>query len=180
MTATEDRGPSRDHILIRLADEGVPIAAIARAAQKPFDDVCDILNVAKDAGQIIELPRADWPVGGQRQDRGPARSRPERGSVRDEVLPVRLMVAFGLTPVEADFVAVLVTREFASRIALHNAITAPGADEPPDPKIVDVYACKIRKKLTPRGIEITTVWGRGYRLTAENRAAILRLAGEGQ
>lgn len=31
-------------------------------------------------------------------------------------------------------------------------------------KIIDVYVCKIRKKIKPLGIEIQTHWGRGYSL----------------
>lgn len=39
----------------------------------------------------------------------------------------------------------------------------PGSEEP-DMKIVDVFVCKLRKKLAGLGIDIETVWGRGYRL----------------
>ena len=38
------------------------------------------------------------------------------------------------------------------------------ADEEPDAKIIDVYVCKIRKRLKPLGVEIQTIWGKGYRL----------------
>lgn len=40
-------------------------------------------------------------------------------------------------------------------------------------KIVDVFICKIRKKLAPLGVEIATIWARGYRLVraAESEAA---------
>lgn len=31
-------------------------------------------------------------------------------------------------------------------------------------KIIDVFVCKLRKKLKPLGVEIGTAWGRGYRL----------------
>lgn len=31
-------------------------------------------------------------------------------------------------------------------------------------KIIDVYVCRLRKKLKPLGVEIGTAWGRGYRL----------------
>lgn len=31
-------------------------------------------------------------------------------------------------------------------------------------KIIDVFVCKLRKKLQPLGVEIGTAWGRGYRL----------------
>ncbi|WP_315920392.1 winged helix-turn-helix domain-containing protein [Mesorhizobium sp. SP-1A] len=37
-------------------------------------------------------------------------------------------------------------------------------DEEPEIKIIDVWVCKLRKKLKPLGINIDTVWGRGYRL----------------
>lgn len=42
-----------------------------------------------------------------------------------------------------------------------------GDDEEPEPKIIDVYLCKLRKKAKKENIldiDIDTVWGRGYRL----------------
>lgn len=38
------------------------------------------------------------------------------------------------------------------------------SDDPPDDKIVDVWVCKMRAKVKPYGITVTTVWGRGYAL----------------
>lgn len=35
--------------------------------------------------------------------------------------------------------------------------------EEPAAKIIDVWVCKIRKKIKPLGIEIQTLWGRGWR-----------------
>lgn len=32
------------------------------------------------------------------------------------------------------------------------------------PKIIDVFICKLRRKLAPHGIAIVTVWGVGYRI----------------
>lgn len=32
----------------------------------------------------------------------------------------------------------------------------------PDPKIIDVFVCKIRRKLKPTGLVIQTHWGKGY------------------
>lgn len=37
-------------------------------------------------------------------------------------------------------------------------------DDPPEIKIIDVFVCKLRKKLKPLGVEIFTVRGQGYRL----------------
>jgi two-component system cell cycle response regulator CtrA len=48
-----------------------------------------------------------------------------------------------------------------------------GMDEP-ELKIIDVFMCKLRKKLRRAGVgdAITTVWGRGYLLADENAAKV--------
>jgi two-component system cell cycle response regulator CtrA len=51
-----------------------------------------------------------------------------------------------------------------SKEALLAAI-APDIDEEPEIKIVDVFVCKIRKKLNGLGLSLETVWGRGYRMS---------------
>ena len=53
-----------------------------------------------------------------------------------------------------------------------------GADEPAI-KIIDVFLCKIRKKLAPFGISIETVWGRGYYVTVAAAEAVLAMTGDG-
>lgn len=40
---------------------------------------------------------------------------------------------------------------------------------PPEMKILDVFMCKIRKKLEPIGLHVTTVWGRGWYLDPGER-----------
>ena len=42
----------------------------------------------------------------------------------------------------------------------------------PDPKIVDIFVCKIRKKL-PAEFQIETVWGIGYKMVPEGEVAQL-------
>lgn len=37
-------------------------------------------------------------------------------------------------------------------------------DDEPDMKIIDVFICKMRKKLKGMGFEVRTWWGRGYSL----------------
>lgn len=44
--------------------------------------------------------------------------------------------------------------------------------DPPELKILDVYICKLRNKLRPLGVNITTVWGRGWFLDTEDRAKV--------
>lgn len=46
------------------------------------------------------------------------------------------------------------------------------ADEVPDIKIIDVFVCKLRKKLKPFGIIINTVWGQGYQLEDASRTLL--------
>jgi len=50
-----------------------------------------------------------------------------------------------------------------SREALLRSIYGLQIEEP-EIKIIDVFVCKLRKKLKPLGVEIQAVWGSGYRL----------------
>ncbi len=45
-------------------------------------------------------------------------------------------------------------------------------DSPPEIKIIDVYVCKIRKKLEPIGVQIVTHWGKGYSFLVESMSEI--------
>ncbi|HYD93265.1 MAG TPA: response regulator transcription factor [Candidatus Paceibacterota bacterium] len=50
-----------------------------------------------------------------------------------------------------------------------------GVDDEPEQKIVDVFVCKLRKKLKEinddAGVIVETVWGRGYRLIGDAKTA---------
>jgi two-component system, cell cycle response regulator CtrA len=54
------------------------------------------------------------------------------------------------------------------------ALFSDRIDEPPDVKIIDVWICKMRRKLQPFGIEIKTCWGVGYEMPESSKA----IAGE--
>lgn len=73
---------------------------------------------------------------------------------------------FMLTAHEARIFGALMQRETCTKEQLMSALYSlrPDSDEVMI-KIIDVYVCKARKKLAPFGIEITTIWGRGYMLT---------------
>jgi transposase len=60
---------------VRLAQEGVPVAAIARALCTPYEYVARALREALEAGDIAEMPASDWPVGQRREDRAPTKKR---------------------------------------------------------------------------------------------------------
>lgn len=77
-----------------------------------------------------------------------------------------------LTAQEARFMGVLVHRDQPTKNAFMAALYRDtGADEAEE-KIVDVLACKIRKKVAPFGVEIQTIWGHGYALPDHQREAL--------
>lgn len=77
-----------------------------------------------------------------------------------------------LTPSESRILSGLITAKGAlSKEALH-VVSAAGVEPDTCVKIVDVYICKLRKKLAAHGIAdgVQTVWGQGYEASADLRA----------
>lgn len=84
---------------------------------------------------------------------------------RDAVVPWE----WGLTPSERRVLGVLIARDLATKPAVLAALyTGLGRDEAEE-RIVDVFICKIRRKLTPFGVGIVTHWGQGFELDREWR-----------
>lgn len=83
----------------------------------------------------------------------------------------------GLTSSEAVVLAVIVsTTNGASKSRIFEALYAMRSSRDlPEPKIVDVMVCKLRKKLDALGVEIETIWGWGYRLSPASREALAEL-----
>lgn len=76
-----------------------------------------------------------------------------------------------LTPMEASMFNMLITHELVTKEAMYVALY-PDFDTAPMVKILDVAMCKIRKKVKSSGIEIETLWGRGWRLDPASRALV--------
>jgi two-component system, cell cycle response regulator CtrA len=76
---------------------------------------------------------------------------------------VAVPLEFGLTGAEARVFAHLASRDFATKQSLMLALYGDRPEEP-EIKIVDVFVCKLRKKIARFGVSIETVWGQGYRL----------------
>jgi two-component system cell cycle response regulator CtrA len=87
---------------------------------------------------------------------------------------VLLPLEWRLTSAEARLFGVLIAREMATKQALMTGIYGGSARDEAQIKIVDVFICKIRKKLRPFGIELQTFWGLGYGLDAETRARLAK------
>lgn len=103
-------------------------------------------------------------------------------------LPVTILPERGMVVGNGNFAtltgheAMLLTRlaevfpRMVSKEALLEWLYQLSADDEPDLKIIDVWICKLRKKLKPLGIRIDTTWGRGYALAADAKPTIVREA----
>lgn len=153
------------HIIHGLAHEGVPVRAIARVTAISFGDVYEVLEDALADGQIIEIPQVDWPPLEARSGRRPMFS----GDIPLPDMLLGFQRVLHLTPLEANFLALLLRRDEVDKDTLHGVVEhqreqrrhRPDKSEPTDKKIVDVIICKLRKKL-PVDVSIVTIWGRGY------------------
>ncbi|MBV9994517.1 MAG: helix-turn-helix domain-containing protein [Caulobacteraceae bacterium] len=90
--------------------------------------------------------------------------RAEAGLAEAEATEGALRAAFGLTPSQAELLAILyrTRRRLVSRRLLNEMVSeAPGGAR--DERIIDVWTCKLRRKLGEGAI--ATLWGHGYRLT---------------
>lgn len=83
---------------------------------------------------------------------------------RDDHVPVE----WGLTGMQARLILALARRSEMTREQLMTALYSD-CNEEPEPKIVDVFVSHLRRKLKKHGVEITTLWGRGYALDAATR-----------
>ena len=83
---------------------------------------------------------------------------------------------WGLTPTEIKVLNVLLKRSTATKEAIHAVLYGDDADGGAEMKIIDVLVCKIRAKIEPYGLKITTVWGQGYKLEAGTFAVLDAMA----
>jgi DNA-binding winged helix-turn-helix (wHTH) protein len=170
--------PWRNNSIVRGGDEGIPVCVIARMFKHPAGEVRSILKEAIAKGQILVMPRDDWPAGSQRDIRLPDCV---RFDCTNPSFTDTLMRRFNLTANEAEVFSVLIRRPETTKTSLHMAIQRPDKDET-DEKIIDVIICKIRKKFIKQGPselagQIKTIWGRGYYLTPEARKFIIDVIG---
>jgi len=159
-------------ICVRLADEGVPVRAIARGLKQSTDAVRLTIDEAKEAGVIVYKPKDDWPPGGARDSRVPLWVRDGNTLEDDTIHNCQRM--FKVTPLQASMLAVLLIRSEASKDALHQVIQGRSRRrEESNPKIVDVIICHLRKRLKPIGLVVHTLWARGYYIEPAQRKFIM-------
>lgn len=82
-------------------------------------------------------------------------------------------VEFALTGREEGVLrALLGANGVLTKDRIMHALYANRIDAEPQPKIVDVFVCKLRRKIAPFGVTIETVWGRGYSLPEASKAIL--------
>lgn len=47
-------------------------------------------------------------------------------------------------------------------------------EDEPEIKIIDVFICKLRKKIEPIGVRIDTAWGKGYGLAVSEKPVVVQ------
>lgn len=166
--------PRLHDVAALLADEGVPVRAIARATRIPGEEVYDILKTAMDEGRLIELPRDDWPPG-VRTNR--TQSEKKVLGLDDTVLKIACANRFKMTRLQAVVFLTLLRRNEVTKAQLHNAIenNRPENSDPTDQKMVDVVVCHIRRRLKADRVDIKTIWGVGYSIAPDQRAHVVNI-----
>lgn len=168
---------SLEDAMVLLADEGVPVRAIARATQTPSEDVYEVLKDAIGVGQLLDMPQSDWPPGSLR------RSRKQPGqsvtSLDDQTLRLACAQIFKMTRLQAAVFVAILRRPEITKDQVHSAIEAirPATADPTDQKMIDVVICHIRKRIKDYDIELHTIWGQGYTLPHADRDKVMMLLG---
>ncbi|MBK0020940.1 helix-turn-helix domain-containing protein [Ochrobactrum sp. S46] len=100
----------------------------------------------------------------------------ERIRQLEEVLApssINVPIEWCLTGSEAAVFACLAARKIATKDMIYHALYATRTEDI-EPKIVDVFIHKLRRKVVPFGVVIETLWGSGYYL--QNREKYLAVA----
>jgi hypothetical protein len=166
--------PSPVDVAVRLADEGIPVLAIARATKLPSTDIYQALRTAVAQGFILEMPRDDWPPGSKRADRLALAGTPLEN---EEDLKCACTRYFKTSPLEAAMLGLMLKRDEVTKVQLHAVIEAnrPPGKEITEIKMVDVMICKLRKKLAVHAVSIATMWGVGYFISRADREKAIKV-----
>jgi len=159
-------------IATRLADEGVPVAAIARATRIPPSDLWQQFHEAWYDGKLVGLPRNDWPPNVRRGARTPEFAK--LADMTEERLVTALTKRFTISRTQARLLLALIERY-----------------DVPNPDLLEIYCSRddgyhesgytnlriqfhsLREKLKLFGLFIETIWGYGKQMPAAHRRRAL-------
>jgi DNA-binding response OmpR family regulator len=149
-----------DMVSVRLADEGVPLRAIARATNTPSEQLRSKLHAALLEGLLLDLPREDWPPGFPRDQRALQLTR--MVIENREAVQLAMQQLFGLTATEATLLMSLLSNQNVSKERIDMADNC-----------FKVHIFNIRSRLEAHDIAIDTLWGYGYQLSPAGRHRLM-------
>jgi two-component system cell cycle response regulator CtrA len=85
------------------------------------------------------------------------------------MLRPELPLCLKITRRQSQVLGLLLARPVVSTADAMTALYELGTGDPPNDTIVSVLVCHLRRRLKPFGINIETLWGRGYRLPPEDK-----------
>jgi hypothetical protein len=154
-------------LAIKLADEGVPVRAIARAMGVSLADLREQFDEAVLEGRILNAPRADWP-----SQLRPANHLPisKLSGIEERVLLGAVMRTFKTTECQSRLLLALIRRHEVTRDELHQAYNyRDGFEAETQQKILDVQCLRLKRALQQFGLSIETLWGFGRRMSWDDR-----------
>lgn len=161
-------------IVIAFARQDVPIDVISRAlavSREWAKDICKRAGIDPPESCKDKRPRSAEVVR-LRRDLTKAETRIQRLTAGTRKDRPSLVGVFGLSEKEAAVADLLMQRDRISRESLYaDLYGSRDAKDAPDPKLLDCFIHKIRRKL-PDGCEIQTIWGWGWSMTAATKDAI--------
>lgn len=103
-------------------------------------------------------------------------ARAELAEMRAAMLPpIHFPTQWNLSTTETKILLILSRRAgYFSNEGLYSLVYDSPANGP-EQKIIGVFICKLRKKLRGTGIEIETLWGRGYQLSVGSHEIVARV-----
>jgi hypothetical protein len=162
-------------IAIRLADEGVPLRAIARAIKMSSDLLRERLQIALDAGELFDLPRDDWFPGFSRDQRALHQRALHQRALHQRALRlshlalqnraalnIAMQQILSLTPTQAEFLLALLQNSSVPKTHFDLAT-----------KTIDVHMYWLRQRMLRFGIVVETVWGYGYQMRPNDRRKVM-------
>lgn len=174
-------------IVTVFARQGIALSTIARAMAIPVERVDGMCRRAHENDELQMIPpmKPDdtrhallSEVTNLRAQLDDAQAQIRSMNERRETSSDVYTYVGGLTRKEAEIVAAIVRYGRATKASLyHSLYGGTDAEEQREPKIIDVYVCKIRKKLRPLGVAIGTQWGVGYTMEPDDIARLNELAG---
>jgi hypothetical protein len=166
------RGSRNAQTAVRLAMEGIPLAVIARALLCPLWEVRYACQAAKTKGWLKAVPPQNWPDVASPARRVPkAAARLPVADITDRAEQIRIVL--GLQFGESVLLAALLLVDVAEKGALSALVSRRG--EVANKKLVDVFACHLRRSLRRHRIAFETVHGVGFRMPLDDREKVRQL-----